>query len=183
VKYWLVVSEYKNPLYDVQREKAEDWASSMAVIAEPGARTGDACILWRPGTGGGVVAIGEITRMTVERPHPFTTRGDARKRACDEAVGQAESYLRELDEARDHIFSRLHIDCRRASMTVVIGHRGHDRSGATSREIDEAIRTYNSHLSRVRVTTYDDLIENAQRMLELAAPARQPSQHFSEVSC
>lgn len=87
-----------------------------------------------------------------------------------EAVGQAESYLRELDEARDHILSRLHIDCRRASITVVIGHRGHDRSGATGQEIDEAIRTYNSHLSRVSVTTYDDLIENAQRMLDLSAP-------------
>jgi hypothetical protein len=89
-----------------------------------------------------------------------------------EAVGQAESYLRELDEARDHILSRLDIDCRRASMTVVIGHRDHDQSDATSQEIDEAIRTYNSHLSRVSVTTYDNLIENAQRMLDLAAPHR-----------
>lgn len=94
------------------------------------------------------------------------------------AVGQAENYLRELDEARDHILSRLQIDCRRASMTVVIGHRGHDRSGASSQEIDEAIRTYNSHLSRVSVTTYDDLIENAQRMLELAASHTDPSQSF-----
>jgi hypothetical protein len=91
------------------------------------------------------------------------------------AVGQAESYLQELDEARDAIRSRLDIDCRRASMTVVIGHRGHDRSGATGQEIDEAIRTYNSHLSRVNVTTYDNLIENAQRMLDLAAPHRDPS--------
>jgi hypothetical protein len=82
------------------------------------------------------------------------------------------SYLRELDEARDNIHSRLDIDCRRTSMTVVIGHRGHDQSDATSEEIDEAIRTYNSHLSRVSVTTYDNLIENAQRMLDLAAPRR-----------
>lgn len=91
-------------------------------------------------------------------------------RHVHEAVGQAESYLRELDEARDYIDSRLHVDCRRASMTIVIGHRGHDTSGATRHEVDEAIRTYNSHLSRITVTTYDNLIENAQRMLELAAP-------------
>ena len=62
-------------------------------------------------------------------------------------------------------------------MTVIIGHRGHDRSGATSEEVDEVIRTYNSHLSRVSLTTYDNLIENAQRMLDLAASSCPPS-HF-----
>jgi len=72
VKHWLVVSEYKSTVYDMQREKAEEWDSSVPGIVEPGAQAGDACILWRPGTGGGVVAIGEITGTRVERPVLFS---------------------------------------------------------------------------------------------------------------
>jgi hypothetical protein len=83
------------------------------------------------------------------------------------AVGQAMNYLRELDEKRPQILVDLEIDCRRASMTIVIGHSGLVTTGATRQEVDETIRTYNSHLSRVSVVTYDRLIENAQRILDL----------------
>lgn len=87
------------------------------------------------------------------------------------AVGQAMNYLRELDEKRHQILADLRIDCRRASMTVVIGHSGLITNGVSSREVDETIRTYNSYLSRVSVVTYDRLIENAQRTLDLASLA------------
>lgn len=36
-------------------------------------------------------------------------------------------------------------------------------------EISEALRIYNSHLSRLEVLTYDDLIHGAERALEIAA--------------
>lgn len=90
----------------------------------------------------------------------------------NEAVGQAMNYLRELDEKRPQILVDHGIDCRRASMTVVIGHSAFVTTGATPAEVDETFRTYNSHWNRVSVTTYDRLIENAQQTLDLTAPDR-----------
>ncbi|MES9589247.1 Shedu anti-phage system protein SduA domain-containing protein [Streptomyces sp. NPDC007076] len=87
----------------------------------------------------------------------------------NKAVGQAMNYLRELDEKRSQLLVDLGIDARRASMTVVIGHSAFVTNGASSAQIDETIRTYNSHLTRVSVTTYDRLIGNAQRTLDLMA--------------
>ncbi|WP_078853907.1 Shedu anti-phage system protein SduA domain-containing protein [Streptomyces sp. FxanaA7] len=89
----------------------------------------------------------------------------------NEAVGQAMNYLVELDERRSQILVDFGIDCRRASMTVVIGH-SRFVSGVTPTEVDETIRTYNSHWDRVSLTTYDRLIENAQRTLDLTSPER-----------
>ncbi|MFE4828739.1 Shedu anti-phage system protein SduA domain-containing protein [Streptomyces sp. NPDC056672] len=89
----------------------------------------------------------------------------------NEAMGQAMNYLVELDERRSQILVDFGIDCRRASMTVVIGH-SRFVTGVTPTEVDETIRTYNSHRDRVSLTTYDRLIENAQRTLNLTAPER-----------
>lgn len=89
-----------------------------------------------------------------------------------EAVCQAINYLRELDEHRSQILTDLGIDCRRASMTVVIGHSRFVGGDVTTKKVDETIRTYNSDHSRVSVTTYDRLIENAQRALDLTSPPR-----------
>ncbi|MGP3977278.1 Shedu anti-phage system protein SduA domain-containing protein [Streptomyces sp. 8N114] len=88
------------------------------------------------------------------------------------AVCQATNYLRELDEKRPQILADWGIDCRRASMTVVIGHKSFVPADVTEKEVHETIRTYNSDHSRVTVTTYDQLIENAQRVLDLTAPLR-----------
>ena len=90
----------------------------------------------------------------------------------NKAVGQAMNYLRELDEKRPQILVDLGIDCRRASMTVVIGHSGFVTTGASPQEIDETIRTFNSYLTRLSVTTYGRLIENAQRTINLTASDR-----------
>lgn len=88
--------------------------------------------------------------------------------ACvNEAVGQAANYLRELDEKRAQILTDLHIDTRRASMTVVIGHSRFTDS--SQQVVDETIRTFNSDRSRIRVTTYERLIEDAQRALDLGS--------------
>ncbi|MFF8805625.1 Shedu anti-phage system protein SduA domain-containing protein [Streptomyces omiyaensis] len=87
----------------------------------------------------------------------------------NKAAGQAMNYLRELDEKRSQLLVDLGIDARRASMTVVIGHSAFVTNGVTSTQVDETLRTYNSHLTRVSVTTYDRLIENAQRTLDLTA--------------
>ncbi|WYB31062.1 Shedu anti-phage system protein SduA domain-containing protein [Streptomyces sp. SM1P] len=87
-----------------------------------------------------------------------------------QAICQANNYLRELDEHRSQILADLGIDCRRASMTVVIGHTNFVGADVTRREVGEVMRTYNSDRSRVTVTTYDQLIENAQRSIDLTMP-------------
>lgn len=83
----------------------------------------------------------------------------------NEAVGQAQNYLRELEEQRDIIKNKLGIECRRISATVVIGHRTHALVGDD--HLFETLRTYNSHLSRVEVVTFDELIANTRNALRV----------------
>ncbi|MFD7881610.1 Shedu anti-phage system protein SduA domain-containing protein [Streptomyces bauhiniae] len=81
-----------------------------------------------------------------------------------EAVGQAVNYLTGLDEHRDRIREELGIEARRASALVLVGHPGlHPDIPET--EINEALRTFNSHLTRVEVLTYKELLDNAERSL------------------
>jgi hypothetical protein len=93
-----------------------------------------------------------------------------------DAVSQCISYLRTIDETgatlqtvhRNEI--GLDYDYRRARGVVVIGHPDHSRHEGISREsIDQAIRSYNAHLSRVKVITYADLLESAERALRFEA--------------
>jgi hypothetical protein len=84
------------------------------------------------------------------------------------ATAQAMNYLRELDEHRAHILADLKIDCRRAFATVVIGHPTFVKGDWSETEIHEAIRTYNSGLSRIEVITYKDLIDGARRAFTIA---------------
>jgi hypothetical protein len=86
----------------------------------------------------------------------------------NEAVGQAINYLRSLDEQRANILAELGIDCRRASMTVVIGHPRFVAGRITATEVAETIRTYNAHLTRIHVMTYQDLLDGADRSLRLS---------------
>ncbi|MEV6875951.1 Shedu anti-phage system protein SduA domain-containing protein [Amycolatopsis sp. NPDC051128] len=86
----------------------------------------------------------------------------------NKAVGQTLNYLREFDEQRDVIKNRLGIECRRAFATVVIGHPAHVPDAAARDQVAETLRTYNAHLSRVEVITYADLIQGAEKALELA---------------
>lgn len=82
------------------------------------------------------------------------------------AVGQVINYLTRLDEQRDHILTRTKVDVRRASSTVLIGHPEfvpkHSRE-----EIDGTLRIYNSHLGRVEVRHYAELIESAEQALRI----------------
>jgi hypothetical protein len=86
----------------------------------------------------------------------------------NEAVGQAGSYLRELDEQRHTIKGTLGIECSRAFATVVIGHPQYVTDVAAE-DLAKALRTYNSHLSRIEVITYQDLVQGAEQALALTA--------------
>ncbi|CAO5240585.1 Shedu anti-phage system protein SduA domain-containing protein [Frankia sp. AgKG'84/4] len=86
----------------------------------------------------------------------------------NEAVGQVMQCLNALDEQRDAIRSEFSVDTRRASATVIIGNALFQprHQEQTHRE---ALRVYNSYLSRIDVRTYDDVIDSAERSLTLDA--------------
>jgi len=81
-------------------------------------------------------------------------------------VGQVANYLRSLDEQRDIILNTLGIDCRRAFATVVIGHPQWV-ADIDSGVVNEAIRTYNSHLARIEVITYADLLADSRNAVNI----------------
>ena len=84
------------------------------------------------------------------------------------AVSQAINYLLALDEQRAQILIDLGIDVRRATATVVVGHVDFVE-GFSPEEVHETIRTYNSHLSRIEVITYDELSAGARRSLDFSS--------------
>ena len=86
----------------------------------------------------------------------------------NKAVGQSLNYLREFDEERTTIKEKLGIECRRAFATVVIGDPQHVPNLEARAQIPDTLRTYNAHLGRVEVITYADLIQGAEKALELA---------------
>lgn len=89
-----------------------------------------------------------------------------------EAVSQCMNYLRSLDDMGATLQTvhrnelGLDYDYRRAKGTVVIGHQNRACPAGVRREqVDQTIRSYNAHLSRVQVLTYDDLLDSAERAL------------------
>ncbi|WP_436787937.1 Shedu anti-phage system protein SduA domain-containing protein [Yinghuangia sp. YIM S10712] len=116
--------------------------------------------------GDGALHIVELKRaMGMRAPLIKSHRGAwVPASAVHEAVGQAMNYLVGLDENRHCIRDDFGIETRRASALVLIGHPGlHPQ--VPENEINEALRTFNTHLSRVEVMTYKELIDNAQRSL------------------
>jgi hypothetical protein len=93
-----------------------------------------------------------------------------------EAVNQCLNYLRSLDEMGASLTTLyrneagVSYDLRRARGTIVLGHPDRPSPIEANREqIDQTIRSYNAHLSRLRVLTYADLLESAERALQFAA--------------
>lgn len=90
-----------------------------------------------------------------------------------EAAMQAANYVRTADEQGAAISTllrtelNLDVDMRRAFASVVIGHPKYvtEHERRTEHSIDQALRTYNAHISRVEVLTYEQLISTARRSL------------------
>jgi hypothetical protein len=83
------------------------------------------------------------------------------------AVSQTQNYLRSLDEDRHRIKSEFGIDPRRLHATVVIGHVDQENSPIPMETIYETLRTYNSHMTRITVMTYDQLVVHARNALDI----------------
>lgn len=93
-----------------------------------------------------------------------------------EAVAQCMNYLRGFDELGAshqtyyHNELGLDYDLRRAKGTVIIGHPELTASdGVTREQVEQTIRSYNAHLSRVQVITFADLVDSAERALAFEA--------------
>ncbi|MGW4902823.1 Shedu anti-phage system protein SduA domain-containing protein [Streptomyces albidoflavus] len=92
-----------------------------------------------------------------------------------EAVGQTVNYLRALDDQRTALQAELSeelgvaLDLRRVRSSVIIGHPDHvniREREVTQMQIDQTIRSYNTHLSRIEVMTYNELLDSAERTLQ-----------------
>ncbi|MEW1824753.1 Shedu anti-phage system protein SduA domain-containing protein [Streptomyces sp. NPDC088196] len=84
--------------------------------------------------------------------------------AVNDAFAQAINYLTGLDENRERIRADFGIETRRASALVLVGHPAL-HPDVPEEEINEALRTFNSHITRVEVLTYKELLDNAERSL------------------
>jgi hypothetical protein len=84
-----------------------------------------------------------------------------------EAVAEAMDSLRDLDRSSDIIGRDLSINCQRAFATVVIGDPRY-LSPDGQEVAGQCIRAYNSHLSRIEVITWDDLVGGAELVLAMA---------------
>jgi hypothetical protein len=96
------------------------------------------------------------------------------------AVSQCLNYLRALDEQGPAMQVTwrnergLDIDFRRAKATVVIGRSDHAGADvAASFQIQQTIRSYNAHLSRIEVTTYSELLDSADQALRFEVQAEE----------
>ncbi|MGW0899278.1 Shedu anti-phage system protein SduA domain-containing protein [Streptomyces goshikiensis] len=93
-----------------------------------------------------------------------------------DAVGQAMNYLRALDHqgsAMEWTFANSlgdFYDMCRIRATVILGN-SRKMPDVDKKIVDRTLRTYNSHLSRVEVLTYDDLLNAAERALRFEGDA------------
>jgi len=120
----------------------------------------------------GTLHVVELKRsMGLERGRLVTHQRDAPVLVNEvhRAVSQVMNYLVGLDEHRAKINEDFGIDTRRASATILIGHPAL-HPDIPEEEINEVLRIFNSHLTRIEVRTYKDLIDSAERSLGLIRP-------------
>ncbi|GAA4375702.1 hypothetical protein GCM10023088_33510 [Actinomadura verrucosospora] len=117
--------------------------------------------------GDGALHIVELKQANIpnllERPRVHPSVGVEVHRA----VTQVANYLRSLDEKRATILADFGIDCRRSFATIVVGHPIFVAEKYSKEEISSAFRTYNSHLVRIEVITYQELLDSAERALRV----------------
>lgn len=79
-----------------------------------------------------------------------------------QVIGQAAKYIRKIEQQRNQIMGDLEpgLEVNKVSAKIIIG-----RDGNLAQQT--ALRDLNSHLHRIDVLTYDQLIRTAERVLEL----------------
>ncbi|AIK83782.1 hypothetical protein CGLAR1_00460 [Corynebacterium glutamicum] len=116
--------------------------------------------------GDGSMVVVELKRAAGTRIHRMDHGYPTLGSEVHIAVQQAQRYLYELDRSADTLMLKHGFDARRATALVVIGVYP-DLEKDEADKFRESFRIYNSHLARVQVTTYDDLLQNALRLVSL----------------
>jgi hypothetical protein len=75
-------------------------------------------------------------------------------------IGQVMRYIEGLDRGRDSIISKDHYDSLKIRARVIIG-----RDGNKDHQI--ALRNLNSHLNRIEIITFDQLLRIAERVISV----------------
>ncbi|MFD8464392.1 Shedu anti-phage system protein SduA domain-containing protein [Streptomyces cyaneofuscatus] len=150
--------------------KNQEWIFGGAYMAELARRqyTPDTILDIPLLRGDGSLHVVELKRANIEKLIIRRSGHLMLGAPAHQAVSQAQNYLRTLDENRQSILARHGVDARRASATVVIGHPQYVSENITPHEVDETLRTYNTHMARIEVITYETLLKSAERMLTLS---------------
>lgn len=115
----------------------------------------------------GSLHVVELKLASVPVIRKYRTGGLIATSHVHKAVSQVMNYLQRFDERRCEIVKLHGLEVRRASGTVVIGHPMYQPE-FSEREVAETLRTYNSHQSRISVITYKQLLDSAERALDLS---------------
>lgn len=113
-----------------------------------------------------VTVDGYYDVFEIKRPsHTVLVRDDSHdtyrpSAELSKAVAQVANYLQEIDWNHDDILRRDRMNMIRPRGIIVIG-------SELSEPQNEALRVYNNHLSRIRVMTYDEILEMGTRIIEI----------------
>ena len=76
------------------------------------------------------------------------------------SVGQVLNYIEKIDRERDSIISKDDCDPLKIRAKIIIG-----RDGEKTQQ--DALRSLNSHLHRIEIITFDQLLRIAERVLNI----------------
>ncbi|MDH3975447.1 MAG: DUF4263 domain-containing protein [Deltaproteobacteria bacterium] len=93
-----------------------------------------------------------------------------------QVMGQTFGYIEEVERNRDSIIATDKLDPLKIRARIFIGRDGDENQQA-------ALRTLNSHLHRVEVMTFDQLIRVAQRTLDIFQNEMKTDKEVTEDTC
>jgi len=75
-------------------------------------------------------------------------------------IGQVMRYITEIERSRDVILSKDKCDTLKIRATIIIGRDGNEKQ-------QEALHNLNTHLYRIEIVTFDQLLRIAKRVLQI----------------
>lgn len=82
----------------------------------------------------------------------------------NDAVNQAAHYISEIEANRSDLLRRRHVDLYKLKAKVIIGHIEDGEEDEEPKR--QALRMYNSHLHRIEVITYDEVVRIGTFVIE-----------------
>lgn len=106
--------------------------------------------------------------IELKRSNPVLCKRDHDKwivsAEVNDAVNQAAHYISEIEANRSDLLRRRHVDLYKLKAKIILGYI--DDGEANQEEKRQALRMYNSHLHRIEVITYDELVRIGEHVIE-----------------